>query len=212
MTPKEQVVITDAGAAAAVCHLKFASYLGPFMRSPTSLSVAARELGVPLNVLHYWIQKFEAWGLVRVNHVQTRKGRPIKVYEATAYQFIVPPELISEQHADQAERYWQTTFRAALDSSAPILRRMGGLALALGADNQLNVTRIDPEWMNWDPLEETHPAVLSTWSEGLILTDLDAKELQRRLFSVFQAFQKRSQSDGKGRRYVLYLAMAPNDN
>lgn len=201
-------MVSDPEAARVLSQARFAAYLAPFMRGPTTQREASEILGTKLNALHHWVRRFEAFGLLRVVEVKARAGRAIRVYEAVAREFVIPVHLVPPRHFEASEAAWLGQFRGALEGAAPELTYAGGLHLSLTEDGGLNLDRTTWQNAHFDPLAEAAPAVLLTWSGGLELTHEEAKGLQRELWMVFERYRRKARQPN-GQRYLLSLGLAP---
>ncbi len=86
-----QVTTTDQ--ARLISDPRSRAFLVPFLGRKRSVSEAAREVGCPLDAMHYRVRRFAAAGLVKAVEERPRAGRAIKLYRAVADAFYVPFEL-----------------------------------------------------------------------------------------------------------------------
>ena len=84
------MAVTEHRAVDLLLKLASTRCLGPFMREEHTLGSAAAELQMPASSLAYYVGRFVNAGLVEVVRLQTRSGKPIPVYRATAEEFRVP--------------------------------------------------------------------------------------------------------------------------
>lgn len=142
-------VVHEPEAAWAFTDHRRLRFLEPFMRHPTSLKEAADALEMPLNSLHYYVQKFLTLGLLEVTSVQKRGGRPIKRYKAAAEAFFVP--FSAFDHADLNEH-----LRERDASLWPLLHRSAAAFYASQAAGAVWGRRF--EWRNGRLEAHTGPA------------------------------------------------------
>src|SRR5215469_18948907 len=61
-----------------------------------SLTELTKEIGQPLNKLHYHVGRLTAAGLLRQSRTEARAGRPIRYYRAIAGSFLISLADIAE--------------------------------------------------------------------------------------------------------------------
>jgi hypothetical protein len=61
----------------------------------STLARLARSTQIPLSLLHYHVAKCLKLGLLKVERLEQRSGRPVKHYRATARTFFVPAKLLT---------------------------------------------------------------------------------------------------------------------
>lgn len=184
------------------------------MQRPTSLKEAADALEMPLNSLHYYVQKFLTLGLLEVTSVQKRGGRPIKRYKAAAEAFFVP--FSAFDHADLHEH-----LRERDASLWPLLHRSAAAFYASQAAGAVWGRRF--EWRNgrleahtgpapdtpFDLLDflakENTPAFLLSWDLTHLSLD-EAKAFQRELIALGERFGGRAET---GQSYLVHVALVP---
>jgi hypothetical protein len=89
----ERYLVKDEVAAKLLVNPKSFRYFEPFIGNVLSANQVAKTLGCRLDTLLYWIKKFIACGLLKIEHIQERQGRAIKYYRAISEAFFVPFEL-----------------------------------------------------------------------------------------------------------------------
>jgi predicted transcriptional regulator len=65
-------------------------WLQPFMVGECTMAQVAQALGEDLSLLSRQVQRMLKMGLIEVTHIETRKGRAIKHYPASADEFFIP--------------------------------------------------------------------------------------------------------------------------
>ena len=94
------------------------------MGQECSASEAAKTLGIKLTAMLYQLERLQALGLLQVTRQQARRGRPVKLYRATADKFFVPFEvtradslttLLAELEADFQRYFVQNLAWAGLE-------------------------------------------------------------------------------------------------
>jgi hypothetical protein len=104
----DSLEITNLEAATFLVSGTHVDYLLPFFEKECSLSEAAKERGVSMAKMRYWIDKMEELGLIKHTKTVTRKGSPIKYYFRVADEYKVPLSCIPteslEELLEQKER------------------------------------------------------------------------------------------------------------
>jgi hypothetical protein len=93
---REVMRITDPATAAVFNSLQQRTIVQTLIGEPMSLSSLARETQTPMSLLHYHVSKCLTLGLVKVERVEPRAGRAVKLYRATAKTFFVPSRLLAK--------------------------------------------------------------------------------------------------------------------
>ncbi len=116
--------VHTAAAARALIDPKKRRYLEPFIGRERTASEVAKMLGIKLTAMLYQLEQLKALGLLQVTRQQARRGRPIKLYRATADKFFVPFEvtraeslttLLAELEADFQRYFVQNLAWAGLE-------------------------------------------------------------------------------------------------
>ncbi len=88
--------------ARLLLRLEDFAVVGLLMERDVSISEAARHTGIDLKRVHRIVSRLEDAGLAQVVGVQTRRGRPVKIYRAVAAVFRIPLRLcerpVLEEH------------------------------------------------------------------------------------------------------------------
>jgi DNA-binding transcriptional ArsR family regulator len=67
-----------------------------FVDRSRSVSEMARELQQPLARVHYHVTDLARLGLLKVERIEPRHGRPVKYYRAVSSRFLVPLDVLEE--------------------------------------------------------------------------------------------------------------------
>lgn len=94
MEDKTILRLTDPETARLIVDDGAKRFLKPFISRECTAKAAADEFGVSLSLMSYWFKRFQAAGLLEVVRLESRSGRPVKVYCSTADVFIAPFELL----------------------------------------------------------------------------------------------------------------------
>ena len=86
----EQRTVTDPAAIALVTDRRALRYLTPFLRAEHTLTSVAAVIEKNPSTVAYWIPRFVRAGLLEHRGDETRAGRAMPRYRATAQSFLVP--------------------------------------------------------------------------------------------------------------------------
>lgn len=216
--PDQRVETPDAARFLTDANINH--YLHPFLGQETSVGEAARQVGVTVQVMHYWVGRLVALGLVQVTREEPRRGRAIKHYRAVADAFFVPfaatpvetlEALLTQHDAWQQARFTRGLVKAFLEGvDDPLawgvkVRAGGGRALEWGReDSSATCPLLEALQSAWAP------PVFASW-QSLALTHEEAKDLQKDLRAVWERYEKKLKSKGGSKRYVLRLGLAPTE-
>lgn len=95
--------VSDPTQARLLSDPESSRYFYPFWGRANTIAGAARELGRPINAVHYRVERFHAAGLLEVTRVEPRHGRPVKHYRSHSDAFFIPAGL--GPHPDEEERF-----------------------------------------------------------------------------------------------------------
>ena len=114
MTPYH---ITTPDAAEILGRPDLARLLKPFMRGPKSVSAVAKSQGVSVESLRHRVQQLHRAGLRRVVDELPRRGRPIKLYEAVATDFVFSVDLLKPETLRELSQgdSWLREFRQEME-------------------------------------------------------------------------------------------------
>jgi len=96
--------VQSGGQAGALNNPVRSRLLLACSRRERNLTELARELGQPLQRLHYHQARLVNCGLLRVSRVKPRRGRPIRYYRAIAEAFVVSLADINEHMGETLAR------------------------------------------------------------------------------------------------------------
>lgn len=208
--------VTDAGAATLLTDWRQRRFLEPFMRRPTSLGEAARELGVALNALHYRVKRLRALGLLEPVAKRPRKGRAVVLYAATAEAFLVP--FAATAHADVEAMLRRLsaldTFTGHVAAALTQAAEPWGILIGKPAPGKEVTPQLIPLSRAGKPEPRTPEAILAPEAaalfvaeQGLELDFATAKELQRDLAALARRYEAR-QTAGE-QAYFVALGLTP---
>jgi len=211
--------VDDPVAAALVVDDTSRRYLEPLLAQALRASQLAQLLSVHHSSVLYRMRQFVAHGLVAVERVERRAGRPMTYYRAAAAGYFVPfaatpfesQDTIASGAFRRLQRVLERSIAVAWTEAAGELRPLGlhlyagshGVSFDLAPENRGG----HPRAFFASLLDEPSPAVWDSLSR-VTLTRERAKELQRDLARLLERY--RDASDGAPQReYLVRLAMAP---
>lgn len=204
----EALSVTTPEAAELLARPDVARLLKPFMHGPKTCGRGAKELGLPVESLHYRVQQFCRAGLLQVVGQEPRRGRPNKLYEAVATDFVFSSKLVSEEtlHALEAGDTWYTIFRENLERSLP--QRYTDLVRVSLAENGAMMWGSDSSRPDAEHQQHSaHPTTLHVHTAALYLTPAEAEALAKELAELFERYDGRSGP----KRYAMILGLTPVD-
>jgi DNA-binding Lrp family transcriptional regulator len=207
--------ITAPDAVQLLLNVDTRRFLEPFMLQPRSVKSLADEVGLPLNAVHHRILRLEQAGLLRVSHLEPRRGRAVKHYVATAQGFFVPftATTTTDLEAFAAQQitplYTQFT-RMFVRSASSLVRNVEEVGFLLYESNGIVNMNLSPRGYDFDLpeglLAPDAPAIMASFTTMHLSND-EAKALQHEMMALFTKYLGR---DGT-HRYVVNFGMAPND-
>lgn len=198
-------------------------FLEPFLGRERSASQAAAELGVAIDTLLYRINKFLDAGLLEIDRLEPRAGRPIKIYRTIADGFYVPFALTGfAEHQEQVREQLRANEDVILAAAARIRRAMGedGQRIFRDADGDVWYQSSGDEGksVEWGEFSRMHtipgPAFESFGSE-LWLTDTESKDFLIALYELYLEHRKTSDANrrtGDGREFLFQFQLAAHDD
>ena len=209
----ETHVVNNQELSNILIDTKELTYLDPFFKGDVILSDVAEKYDIKLNTLLYKVNKWIELGLVEVVREETRNGRAIKIYQATAKTFIIPfsttdkvglTELLVDMNA-RAQQIFYEGMAESLNIFPNIhiyvqLNSQNYLERTLGSDD-LNEFKLD------DLMQPEVPACFSAQGGSLFLNHETAKEFQKELIELLLKYNKLNNSGAQ--RYDYHIGLAP---
>jgi hypothetical protein len=156
----------------------------------STLGELSRAMQTPMNLLHYHISKCIKLGLVEVERVEPRPGRPVKHYRATAKTFFVPTELLAKMPGAEMTRQ----LRIALDENQA--RSVEGVNFT--HDGRRPSIMLEKS-------RKSQANAIELWLD-IGLTNSDAIELIEELKTVLDRFRARDKENEP--RHIVHMAVA----
>lgn len=225
--PPGPVVIDDPQAARALTDLSLLPLLSLFLRGEASASEAAESLGADLDKVYYQVRKLERFGVLMVTRSETRAGRPIKHYRASADAFFVPFAVLPHETFERAlaesaqaseERRAAGTARALLDDVDDAER--WGFRVYLEPGGAVNAfwgpRDVGTDWSVLDDLLAPERPAVYGMNTSLALTHEESKALQRELHELMGRWMARARRNREvdaltaPREFLVGVSMAPD--
>lgn len=216
MTAEKTVVrLNDPEAARLVVDANAQRFLRPFLGQESSLKAAADKLGVSLNLMSYWLKRFQKANLVEVVRLEARAGRPVKVYRTTADTFVAPFELLPsatlmEFFGSFGEAQQQRFLRSLGRVSETLAASDWGLRVRRRADGKLSVDAVPDTFQGDTETDFLAPEFPAAWQSfsTIRLTFSEAKALQRELAELWERYADKDE----GQVYQLQLGLVQDDS
>lgn len=178
-------------------------FLEPFIGREHSAGEAARELGVSVERLLYWIKQFRAAGLLLETGQRPRAGRPERQYRAVSSALIVPFALTPFADLEvQMTRQAAPLQRLEARVMARATRDLGLMNRLIyrDASGELHSETALPEGMTW---AQVHPEPGGDFAGIYQLDAAAAHEVAALLEALRTRLQASRLSTGEGRPYLV---------
>ncbi|ULH13954.1 hypothetical protein MF271_01080 (plasmid) [Deinococcus sp. KNUC1210] len=205
-------VISDPAVAAFLSDPRKVTFITPFLAAESTVTGAARAMGVQGSTMLYRVRQMLRLGLLVVSRTQLRAGRPIQHYRSSADVYFVPfevtPYATSQAQFLRRERHQHEVFAEALAvtrSRQPVgwglhvRRDPGGSVLIHSGPQGLIKTPIRHQSASTEPL--------SVWSSVTLLPEA-ASELNSRLQALVEEYIWDGSTEG-GQPYLLHIGLVP---
>jgi Helix-turn-helix domain len=207
--------ITEPRAVKLLLDSDRRNVLGAFMHGPCSITQAAEKLGWSLKTVHDRVRTLETLGLLRVTHLEARRGRPIKHYEAVADGFFVPFHATTSasfegfitETLEPAQKIFINLFAKA---GIELIDNPNEAGFRLYAQDGAIVSDLTPTAERFDFLRDLlkpdAPALMLTYIP-LKLTRDDAKDLQLEMMALLERYTNRNGPE----HFVAHLGLTPGE-
>jgi hypothetical protein len=201
--PKAIAVLTNASTR---------EILKPFMLGTETIKSVAEKLGLPLNAVHHKVKQFEKIGLLKVTHLETRRGRSIKHYQSTAQGYFVPfvattSEGLSGFVKQQMQPYLLEFMELIAIAGSSLIQDINQVGVRIyNAGGYIN-TDLSPRGQGFDFAEfltPEAPAIMSSLMP-MKLTKTDAKNLQLEMLHLLEKYGNL----GGTHDYVVHIGLSP---
>lgn len=197
----EPLRVTTPEAAELLGRPELGRLLKPFMSGPKTVGEVAAAQGLSVEALHYRVRQLCRAGLLVVVGERPRRGRPSKLYQAVATDFVFSVELLrpGTLRALALGESWLREFMEALEHlSAP------------QAPRTVRVFLDEAGALTWGTaqapdLSPEHPAAYFTQTAALFLTPAEAAELTGELGALSRKYAGRRGP----KRYGMILGLTP---
>ena len=183
------IIISDYAAAAVFSSARQRLIVQTLIGKELTLSALARANRTSLSLLHYHVSKCTELGLIEIAREQSRAGRALKFYRATAKTVFVPAELIVGMPGTGLTQ----KLRESLDQN--LTRSLQGINFTHdGRRPRVDLVRDQSEQM----------AAIELWLD-VGLDSTTAAELAADLQAVANRF--RARGNEQSQRHLVHLAM-----
>jgi hypothetical protein len=201
--PKAIRVLTNASTRAILSY---------FMLGTESVKSVAEKLNQPLNAVHYQVKQFETLGLIKITHIEPRRGRSIKHYQSTAQGFFVPfvastSQGLSSFVKQQIEPYFNDFLECLATAGATLIQDINQAGMRFYNDRGQINTDLTPRGQGFDFAEFLSPEAPAIMSSivPLKLSREDAKNLQLEMLHLLEKYMGLSGSE----HYIVHLGLTP---
>jgi DNA-binding Lrp family transcriptional regulator len=191
-------------AAKLLLSSKAQAVLRPFLTSNLTVGEAAKEIGLPINSVAYWVGKLFKHGIL-----ERVKTTPYPRYRATADAFFVPFSLAGKESFKAVYASIQAPILELFhDSIASVMNDSDGdWGVCISSfENDLLLTITDEArgGITLNSRQPDTPATVNLW--GFLHLDFeDAKSMQHELIEVYQKYLQKSGAQ----QYLLRLGNVP---
>lgn len=211
--------VEDEIQARLLSDTKAFSYFIPFLAQTRTVSEAAQEIGCNLDTMLYRVKRFLEAELLEVVWVEKRAGRPIKHYRSVHDAYFVPlsltPFATFEEEVRQLVRRYENTIIRELARSSRTLNRQGKrIYRDKFSEVATHTAKDEEEIFAFDSLPElaldstfNHTLVAELFSDELLLTQSEAKELLAQLYRLWR--DHKLEPTAARKPYVLQVALVP---
>lgn len=207
--------VTDPKAAKLLLDGNSRYLFEPFLLGSHSVKDLADSLGLSLEVVYHQIKRFERHGLLKVERLETRRGRATKYYRASADGFFVPfyvtPYNTLEGFVQHIQMQAQTQFNHLVAQVGHGLIQDPSKAgfRVYRVDNYVN-TELTPNAEQLDILTELlapdAPALMIS-QFPLKLSRAEAKALQREMLELLMRYTNK----GGEESYLVQVGLVPGE-
>ncbi len=195
---RQFLTLESRAAAAFLVEPKNLRLLDPFLQNEQSIAQFATQLELNPNAAFKIVKKLETLGFITCTKEIMRRGKPIKLYQATAPAFFVPFTHIPAEHfiAEITKSNWETMLSAMnkLFSEGRLIEEGYGAITSHTPNGRIMLTPAKANGELWDASAPDFPAFAAAWLR-LKLSFADAKALQTDLVKLYSSYLER---DGSG--------------
>jgi hypothetical protein len=186
--------------------------IDPFLQSELSVKEFADRCDLTANAAFKIVRKLETLGMITCSQEIVRRGKPIKMYKATAPAFFVPFTHIPAEHfiGQITKSNWETMLAAMhkLFSEGHLIEGGYGAITSRTPNGRIMLTPAKSNGQVWDANAADFPAFVAAWLR-LKLSFADAKALQKDLVKLYSSYLQR---DGSGDYLMgLFLIESPRE-
>lgn len=191
--PGASLVIRDPAQARFFADDRRLRVLMMFAPAPRSIGEVAEALGTTIGRLFYSVDRLLGAKLLRVTEERKRAGKPVKLYQAVAAEFLVPDDLLPRPYThglsdELREALDRCLANRDLEGILFAAEPSGGITMRVAGPAEHSKTVADESWLTLTLPDDAALAM--------------AREL-RELMARYKTFE------GEGREYIVHTAIAP---
>lgn len=190
--PDRTLVVDTRRAAALFSDPRRRRILLAFVGRDRCLSEVAALIGMPLNLLHYHVERLLEAGLLQRRGKVARAGRPVQFYGAAAEAFFVPAALMPGKPDERLHR----ELRDALEWAGQRVE-LSGFVFSKGADGGVQMRKV----------EDSRESVAHELWRLVRLDPAGARKLADEMKALITGFQ--NNAGKRARTYIVHAALAP---
>lgn len=207
--------VTEARAVKMFLSQEYILVLEQLMLKEWSVGQLAKELGLPLNGIHYRVRRLFEANLVVQTRVLKRQGRPVKYFRATSQAYLVPYSATPLNSLEELVGLYNNGFQERINQGivevgSKFVQDKNDIGMRLFVqDGQVywDATPTAERFQYTDLLKPEIPAIFASCL--MLYLDLeDAKNLQLELVELCQRYMNHQGEQ----RYLFQLGLAPENS
>ncbi len=202
------MVVEDPVRVSLLADPGHAQFFLAFLAREASPGQVAKELGVSLSRVMYWITRAISAKLLVVSRTEARAGRPIRYYRCIADTLFLPAVATEEGTLVELLRLWSDPWQLLyVESVARAMQnaKFTGIRFSRTQSGRIEIKYASGPNTLADLSAQNMPAVWGGWYTDLWLDPSDAKQFQLELRDL----QARYLAKRGRQRYIMRLALAP---
>jgi hypothetical protein len=207
MTAKNSssLTITDPQIAAVLIKDNVAAYLAQFIGKENTIKEAAEAVNAKLNAMAYWVNRFVAFGLLKITRTESRGGSAIRHYQSVATEFLFATNLLEGfNNTEILERIMQRDYSRFTHSVAEFGTRLTpDWRIRVFRDNYGHGVHLEPVFMQ--PPQQPFPKrPLHDWAT-ITMPAEKAAEFRAELEALFERFKSSVQFGTDTSRFIMHV-------
>jgi hypothetical protein len=206
----EFLTLETNAAAEFLVEPKNLGLIDLFLQHELSVKEFSERSNLTANAAFKMVRKLETLGIIYCSQEIVRRGKPIKMYKATAPAFFVPFTHIPAEHfiGEITRSNWEEMLRSMhhLFSEGRLIEEGYGAITARFPNGDLMLAPANAKGELWDNSSMDSPALVASWLR-FKLSFKQAKALQNDLVKLFSSYQEH---DGGGEYLMgIFLVETP---